>query len=98
MADLLVELLETVAARWAIEEAFHDLKEVWGAEQQQVQTVGSSIGCWNLNGWLYTLVELASWDQPAPALVDRSDRLSPRSAATVERDAGIRRATSAPLA
>jgi hypothetical protein len=70
-----VELLETVAARWAIEETFHDLKEVWGAEQQQVQNVWSSIGCWNLNGWLYTLVELASWDQPAPALVDRSDRL-----------------------
>ena len=70
-----VELLETIAARWAIEEAFHDLKEVWGAEQQQVQNVWSSIGCWNLNGWLYTLVELASWDQPAATLVDRSDRL-----------------------
>jgi hypothetical protein len=70
-----VELLETVAARWAIEEAFHDLKEVWGAEQQQVRNVWSSIGCWNLNSWLYSLVELASWDQTATTLVDRSDRL-----------------------
>ena len=67
-------ILETVAARWAIEEHFHDVKEIWGAGQQQVRNLWSNIGCWNLCGWLYTLVELACWDEPAAALVDRRDR------------------------
>lgn len=67
-------ILETVADRWAIEEQFHDVKEIWGAGQQQVRNLWSNIGCWNLCGWLYTLVELASWDEPAEELVDRSDR------------------------
>lgn len=68
------EILETYAARWAIEEQFHDVKEVWGAGQQQVRNVWSNLGCWNLNGWLYTLVELCCWDAPKSALSDRSDR------------------------
>lgn len=67
-------ILEIGAERWAIEEVFHDVKEVWGAGQQQVRNVWSSIGCWHLNIWLYSLVELACWDRPAAALVDRSDR------------------------
>ena len=67
-------ILEIGAERWAIEEMFHDVKEVWGAGQQQVRNVWSSIGCWHLNTWLYSLVELACWDRPAENLVDRSDR------------------------
>lgn len=67
-------ILEIGAERWAIEETFHDVKEVWGAGQQQVRNVWSSIGCWHLNTWLYSLVELACWDRPAATLVDRSDR------------------------
>jgi hypothetical protein len=67
-------VLETVSDRWAIEEQFHDVKEVWGAGQQQVRNLWSNIGCWNLCGWLYTLVELACWDEPAETLVDRGDR------------------------
>jgi len=67
-------ILETGADRWAIEEHFHDVKEVWGAGQQQVRNVWSNIGCWQLNTWLYTMVELASWDVPAEELVDRTDR------------------------
>lgn len=67
-------ILETVADRWAIEEQFHDVKEIWGAGEQQVRNLWSNIGCWNLCGWLYTLVELACWDQPAKNLVDRGDR------------------------
>lgn len=73
MADVR-EILEAVAARWALEEHFHDLKEVWGAGQQQVRNVWSNIGCWHLNQWLYTLVELCSWDLPKSTLTDRSDR------------------------
>lgn len=67
-------ILETGAERWAIEETFHDVKEVWGAGQQQVRNVWSNIGCWHLNTWLYSLVELACWDRPVEELVDRSDR------------------------
>ncbi len=49
-------------------------KEVWGAGQQQVRNVWSNIGCWHLNTWLYTMVELACWGLPADERVDRSDR------------------------
>jgi hypothetical protein len=68
------DILEAVAARWAIEEHFHDVKEVWGAGQQQVRNVWSNIGCWHLNQWLYTLVELCCWDVPRSELSDRRDR------------------------
>ncbi len=67
-------ILKIVSDRWSIEEHFHDVKEVWGAGQQQVRNVWSSIGCWQLCGWLYTLVELECWDDPSEHLVDRSDR------------------------
>jgi hypothetical protein len=67
-------ILQLVSDRWAIEEHFHDVKEVWGAGQQQVRNVWSSIGCWNLCGWLYGMVELECWDEPAEQLVDRDDR------------------------
>ena len=68
------EILEAVAARWAIEEHFHDVKEVWGAGQQQVRNVWSNIGCWHLNQCLYTLVELCCWDTQKPELTDRTER------------------------
>jgi hypothetical protein len=68
------DILETISARWAIEEHFHDVKEIWGAGQQQVRNVWSNIGCWNLNQWLYTLVELCAWEMSKKELTDRSDR------------------------
>jgi hypothetical protein len=68
------DILEVAASRWAIEEHFHDVKEVWGAGEQQVRNVWSNIGCWNLNQWLYTLVELCSWDEDKSKLSDRSNR------------------------
>jgi hypothetical protein len=68
------DILEAVASRWALEEHFHDVKEVWGAGQQQVRNVWSNIGCWHLNQWLFTLVELCAWDQAKSALTDRRDR------------------------
>ena len=67
-------ILKTVSDRWAIEEQFHDVKEVWGAGEQQVRNLWSNIGCWNLCGWLYSLVELECWDSSSEQLVDRSDR------------------------
>ena len=68
------EILEAVADRWAIEEHFHDVKEVGGAGQQQVRNVWSNIACWNLNQWVYTLVELATWDREQTRMTDRSNR------------------------
>jgi hypothetical protein len=68
------DILETVAARWAIEEHFHDVKEVWGAGQQQVRNVWSNLGCWHLNQWLYTLVEFCCWDVPKSELTERRAR------------------------
>jgi hypothetical protein len=66
------EVLEAVADRAAIEQTFKDVKEVWGAGQQQVRNVYSNEACFNLNLWMYTLVEAWAWDKDEEALVDRS--------------------------
>jgi hypothetical protein len=68
------DILEAMAARWALEEHFHDVKEIWGAGQQQVRNVWSNLGCWHLNQWMYTLVELCCWDASKAELTDRSER------------------------
>lgn len=67
-------ILQTVSDRWAMEEHFHDVKEVWGAGEQQVRNLWSNIGCWNLCTWLYAMVELECWDASTTDLIDRSDR------------------------
>ena len=68
------DILESVASRWAIEEHFHDVKEVWGAGQQQVRNVWSNIACWHLNQLLFTLVELCCWETGKSELTDRRSR------------------------
>lgn len=67
------DILEAFADRAAIEQVFHDVKEVWGAGQQQVRTLWSNIGCWHLNLWMHTLVELWAWNKSAQQLVQRGD-------------------------
>ncbi len=67
------EIIEAFADRSAIEQVFHDVKEVWGSGQQQVRNLWSSIGVWHVNLWLHTLVELWAWDRPAEELVHRAD-------------------------
>ena len=66
-------ILETVADRSALEQVFHDVKEVHGAGQQQLRDVWANVGAWNLIGWWHTLVELWAWDRPQSRLRDRSD-------------------------
>jgi hypothetical protein len=66
------EILGLVADRAAIEQAFHDLKEVWGAGQQQLRNVHANIGAWHLNLWAHTLVEAWAWQRSEEELVDRS--------------------------
>ena len=66
------EVLEGMADRGAEEDMFKDVKEVWGAGQQQVRNVYSNEGCFNLNLWMYSLVEAWAWGQAEETLVDRS--------------------------
>jgi hypothetical protein len=67
-----VEVLEAVADRGALEQTNKDVKEVWGAGQQQVRNVYSNEGCFNLNLWMYSLTEVWAWDKPQEELSDRS--------------------------
>lgn len=65
------DILECFADRSVIEQVFHDVKEIWGAGQQQVRNVWCNIGCFHLNLWMQTLVELWAWDRKANELRDR---------------------------
>jgi DDE superfamily endonuclease len=69
------EILATAADRNAQEQMNKDVKEVWGAGQQQVRNLDSNVGCFNLNLWMYSMVEKWSWDKADEELVDR--RASP---------------------
>ncbi len=62
-------LLETMADRGAIEQTFKDIKEVWGAGQQQVRNVYASIGAFAVNLTLSSVVE--AWARSEEELVDR---------------------------
>ena len=64
-------ILEAMADRGAIEQMFKDLKEVWGAGQQQVRNVYASIGAFAVNLALYSVVEAWAWSRAEDELVDR---------------------------
>lgn len=66
------EILEAFADRAVIEQDFHDVKEVWGAGQQQVRHIWANLGCWHLCLWMYTLIELWAWNKPHQEICDRS--------------------------
>lgn len=68
------DILQAVADRGAIEQNFHDLKEVQGAGEQQVRNVWVNVAVWHITSWLFTLTELWAWNQPATALVARDER------------------------
>jgi SRSO17 transposase len=88
------EILEAVADRYAIEQNFHDLKEIEGAGQQQVRNFWANIGAFHLNMWVHTMVELWAWNKGVSAICDRSN--SPwddfvRRPSHADRCAGLRR-------
>jgi Transposase DDE domain len=66
------DILGLVSDRSAIEQVFHDVKEIWGAGQQQLRHVYANVGAWHLNLWAHTLVELWAWQRSEDKLVDRS--------------------------
>jgi len=61
-----------MADRGAIEQTFKDVKEVWGAQQQQLRNIYACIGAFNVNLWMYSMVEAWAWSADAGDLVDRS--------------------------
>jgi len=68
-----VEILEAFADRATIEQDFHDVKEVWGAGQQQVRNIWTNLAVYHLNLWMHTLVELWAWNRGQAELCDRRD-------------------------
>lgn len=66
------EILEAFADRAAIEQDFHDVKEVWGAGQQQVRNIWTNVAVFNLNLWVATLVECWAWHKPVEEIRDRT--------------------------
>jgi hypothetical protein len=64
-------ILEAAADRAALEQFFHDAKEVHKAGQQQLRNVDANVGAFNLLLWLHTLLELWAWDKPHAQLCDR---------------------------
>jgi hypothetical protein len=66
-----IEILEAMADRGSLEQTNKDVKDIWGADEQQVRNLDSNVGCFNLNLWMYTLVEAWAWDKPEEELIDR---------------------------
>lgn len=79
-AASVAQILEAVADRAALEQVFHDIKEVHGAGQQQLRNYWANVAAFNMNLWLHTLIELWAWDRPHEELADR--RASPWDDAT----------------
>ena len=71
-AATVAQILEAVADRAAVEQDFHDLKEVHGAGEQQLRHYWANIAAYHLTLWLHTLVELWAWGQKHASLCDRS--------------------------
>jgi hypothetical protein len=67
------EILEAFADRATIEQDFHDVKEVWGAGQQQVRNIWTNVAVYHMNLWMHTLVELWAWNRTQKQLCDRRD-------------------------
>lgn len=64
-------VLEAMADRGASEQTFHDVKEVWGAGQQQVRNVYANLGAFAVNLVLYSVVEAWAWARSEEELVGR---------------------------
>lgn len=69
------EILEAVADRSALEQVYHDVKEVHGFGEAQTRNYWSNVAVAHLTLWWHTLIELWAWHRSDAELVDR--RLSP---------------------
>ena len=68
-AATVADVLGGAAARFSLEIAFRDVKEVVGAGQQQVRRVGASVGAFHLCLWAFTLTEAWAWGRAEAGLV-----------------------------
>jgi hypothetical protein len=66
------EVLEAVADRGGVEQMNKDVKEVWGAGEQQVRNVYSNEGWFNVNLWMYSIVEAWASSKGDEEVCDRS--------------------------
>jgi DDE superfamily endonuclease len=64
-------ILEAVADRAAVEQDFHDLKEVHGVGQPQLRNYWANVAAYHLGLWLHTFIELWAWGKSATQLVHR---------------------------
>lgn len=90
------EILEAFADRSPIEQCFSDVKQIWGASQQQVRHIWCNVGCFHLNLWSHTLTELWAWDRNERSICDRSDSPwddKPRRPSHNDRRKALRRLT-----
>ena len=67
-------IVQAIGDRWAIEQNYHDLKEVERVSEVQLRRVWSNVGALNLSLWVHTLIEVWAWARPTATLSDRSDR------------------------
>jgi hypothetical protein len=67
-----LDILESYAVRFGIEEMVKDLKEVWGWGKQELRLLESNGGAATMNMLLFGMTELATWDRSHGELVDRS--------------------------
>lgn len=65
------DILEAVADRSALEQVYHDIKEVHGFGQAQTRNYWSNVAVAHLTLWWHTLIELWAWHRSDGALVDR---------------------------
>jgi hypothetical protein len=88
-------IVQTIHDRWAIEQNYHDLKEVERIEEVQLRRVWSNVGALNLSLWVHTPIEVWAWGRPESSLSDRSDRLwddASRRPSHADRRRGLQRA------
>lgn len=66
------DILGLVAARFSLETAFRDCKQVVGAGQQQVRRLWANVGAFHVCLWACTMTEAWAWGRKEEELVDRS--------------------------
>jgi hypothetical protein len=67
------DILEAVADRSALEQVFHDVKEVHGVGQAQTRNYWTNVAVYHVKLWLHTLIELWAWHRQAKELVNRKE-------------------------
>jgi hypothetical protein len=66
------EIIESYSDRYSIEENYQELKQTWQMESPQVRNLYANIGVFHLCVWMYSMVQLWSWDKKHDDLCDRS--------------------------